>query len=238
MPDHAAPTDIVLVRHGEAKVNLEPFLYDTCHGLTDRGHDQARRLAARIADDPVRPTAVVHSPVLRCAQTAEHIATALGAARRAVPALRAPEHGEPGISTWDPAHNAIGTIPPLAPSAPPTAGAEPWQHFVERTGRALLDLAETHEGGRVVVVAHSETSAAALHVLLRLPLAAAAWAYPRMDHAALTVWTREPGVFAGSDPAGIWCLVSHNDTAHLPGEPGVAAGPDPDGDRRAESSFA
>jgi probable phosphoglycerate mutase len=224
------PTELVLVRHGEAVVNLQPMLDGVCRGLTELGRDQAARLAARITAEvraagrrggPTEPdtgrgiAAVLHSPVPRCAQTARILATATATCCIAVPELRGPEHGVPGVSPWDPTTNAIGTIPPLAPERAPAPGAETWQHFITRTGAALLDIADRWAGRRVLVVAHSETASAALHTFLRLPVTAGRWAYTVLRHTALTTWTREYSGLPGADPAGSWCLVAHNDDRHL-----------------------
>jgi hypothetical protein len=119
-----------------------------------------------------RPFDVVcHSPVRRAAETTGHVVAALGPdiEVECVQDLRVAEHGEDGQHPWDPQTNLIGTIPPLDPETAPGPGAESWQAYLDRSGRALLDIAARHEGRRVLVIAHSETSASALHAFMRLP---------------------------------------------------------------------
>ncbi len=66
----------VLVRHGHA-MDAPAFKGPSRERpLTERGHEQARALAALLAGE--RITAVYASPALRCQQTAEHLAKAFG----------------------------------------------------------------------------------------------------------------------------------------------------------------
>ncbi len=126
------------------------------------------------------------------------------------------DHGEPGTHPWNTQTNQIGTIPPLAPETPPNPGAESWQAFLDRSGRAQLRIADRYEGRRVLVVAHSETAASALHTFMRQPVGASRWMYPLVNHTALCGWR---GVFSplpGADPTGQWAVVYAHDDPHLP----------------------
>src|SRR5437588_7224866 len=67
---------LYLVRHAEAAPG-EP---DELRALTDRGHEQARELAERLAADGLQPAVVLSSPLLRARQTASTLARALGCA--------------------------------------------------------------------------------------------------------------------------------------------------------------
>jgi len=216
-------TELVLVRHGQAVDNVEPLVNLTaaCRGLTERGHEQAELVAARLAKQMsgLRPFDVVcHSPVRRAAQTTEHILAALGpdVPVETVADLRVADHGEEGKHPWDTETNLIGTIPPLAPETAPSPGAESWQAYLDRSGRALLEIAARYEGRRVLVVAHSETSASALHAFMRLPSGASRWTFPLINHTALTAWRHQHTPWPGGDPAGQWALLFLNDDAHLP----------------------
>jgi probable phosphoglycerate mutase len=217
-------TELVLARHGEATINLE-FLSNldgVCTGLTERGRGQADLLGARLARrmaGPHRFDVLCHSPAPRAVETAAHVLAALGPADLPVErldALRPADHGPAGSNPWNPATNRIGTIPPLEPDREPDPGAESWASYLERSGRALLELAARHAGRRVLVVAHAETAASALHAFLRLPPSAARLIYPLVSHTGLTGWRHVPAALPGADPAGQWALMYANDDTHLP----------------------
>ena len=216
-------TELVLVRHGEAVDNVE-FLANrtgSCRGLTERGHGQAELVAARLAKQMTGPRpfdVVCHSPIRRAAETTEHVLAALGPGVQVetVQDLRVADHGEEGQHPWDVETNLIGTIPPLDPETSPTPGAESWQGYLDRSGRALLDIAARHEGRRVLVIAHAETSASALHTFMRLPVGASRWTYPLINHTSLSGWRHLRSPLPGADPAGQWALVYLNDDTHLP----------------------
>lgn len=216
-------TELVLVRHGQAIDNVE-FLANLtphCRGLTERGHGQAELVAARLAKQMTgaRPFDVVcHSPVRRAAETTEHIVAALGprVPVERVDGLRVADHGVEGQHPWDPRTNLIGTIPPLDPETPPAHGAESWQGYLSRSGRTLLDIAERHAGSRILVVAHAETSASAMHTFMRLPIGASRWTFPIINHTALSGWRLQHSELPGADPAGQWAMLYVNDDTHLP----------------------
>jgi broad specificity phosphatase PhoE len=66
---------IVFARHGQTAPNREGLVLGRADPeLTDEGREQAARLAAALAGEPV--TAIVASPLLRARQTAEAIADA------------------------------------------------------------------------------------------------------------------------------------------------------------------
>jgi phosphohistidine phosphatase len=67
---------LIIVRHAEAGPG-EP---DEQRALTPHGHDQARALGARLADDGVRADAILTSPLRRARETAERLGEALGVA--------------------------------------------------------------------------------------------------------------------------------------------------------------
>ena len=212
-------TELYLIRHGQAVINVEGSVDGTCLGLTAKGREQAKRVAARLRDVPpegIRFDAAYCSTRLRCVQTAEIISSALGLDFIQDEQLRNADYGTEGIDPWDVKRNDIGTIPPLAPMRRPTATAECWQSFLSRCGVRLLDLANEHRGRRVLIVGHSETSAAALHTMFKMPDGASRWRYPVMNHAAITVWRHER-LFADElpEPAYQWCLVHQNDEHHL-----------------------
>lgn len=216
-------TELVLVRHGQAVDNVEWLknLTGDCRGLTERGRAQAALVAARLAARMTGPRpfhVLCHSPVRRAAETTAVIAAALGSEVpvESVDGLRAADHGVPGQHPWDHAGNLIRTIPPLAPHAKPAEGGESWQEYLDRSGRALLELADKHAGRRILVVAHSETAASAIHAFMRLPDGASRWTFPLITHTGLTGWRRTYSTLPGADPNGMWALMFSNDDTHLP----------------------
>lgn len=219
-------TELVLARHGEARINLEFLdnLDGVCTGLTERGRGQADLLGERLARRMAglsRFDVLCHSPIRRAAETAERIQAVLGPDRlpvEQIDALRTAGHGPVGRNPWNPATNDIGTIPPLAPEREPNAGSESWQSYLDRSGRALLDLAARYAGQRVLVIAHAETAASAAHAFLRLPASACRLFYPLVSHTGLTGWRHSAAVLPGADPAGQWALMYANDDTHLPVE--------------------
>jgi probable phosphoglycerate mutase len=80
-------TELVLVRHGETDMNRElRFQGQVDVSLNATGHEQARRLAARLAGETAH--AVYASDLLRARQTAEPIAGSLALQPVAEPGLR------------------------------------------------------------------------------------------------------------------------------------------------------
>ena len=217
-------TEIVLVRHGEAVINLR-FLENldgVCTGLTERGRGQADLLGARLAERMAGPQpfdVLCHSPVRRAVETTERVLAAIGPGGppiEEVRDLRSADHGPVGLNPWDPATNRIGTIPPLAVDREPNPGAESWGSYLARSSAALLETARRHAGQRVLVIAHAETAGSALHAFLRLPPEASRLVYPLVTHTGLTGWRHFQPTLPGADPAGQWALMYANDDTHLP----------------------
>jgi probable phosphoglycerate mutase len=232
----AETTELVLVRHGQAVDNVEFLanLTSECRGLTEHGHEQARTVARRLA--AAAPFHVLcHSPVRRAAQTARHIAAALGpdVPVEEVAGLRVADHGEHGRHPWDPKTNLIGTIPPLDPMTVPSPGAESWQAYLDRSGRTLAQLAERHAGRRILVVAHSETAASALHAFMRLPQGASRWTFPHISHTGLSGWRHTVRRFRWPSPPGCGrcCIRTTTPICRRPNGCGTARPPEPPGGR-------
>jgi probable phosphoglycerate mutase len=99
---------LYLLRHGESHANLtRTFSYRHVDlGLTERGLEQAAKVARYFADKPI--ARVFSGPLLRAQQTAEPIARATGAPMEIVEALRELDVGslegrndEPGWAIHD-----------------------------------------------------------------------------------------------------------------------------------------
>lgn len=78
-PNNTPPTTLLLCRHGESQWNVEGRVQGTsleAAGLTERGRQQAARLAARLCT--TRVDALVSSDLLRAVETAEIVSAAIG----------------------------------------------------------------------------------------------------------------------------------------------------------------
>jgi broad specificity phosphatase PhoE len=205
-------TRLILVRHGDSVHSAQDVIGGPhgCLGLTRRGHDQARALAAHLsARLSGAPGAVVYSSTLRRAiETAQPIAEALATEATA----------DCDLCTWHTPAYADGmpkarfrTEHARADGGvfrPFQEGNETWAQLVARTGRAVLGIAARHRGGTVVLVGHSETVQSAFDVLGGQPL------YRPFDlvvaPASLTEWS------TGDDPAAFpparWALHRFGET--------------------------
>ena len=167
------PTRLVLVRHGESVHSVDGVVGGPrgCRGLTPRGHEQARAVAARLAAEIVDgPVAVYSSTLRRAVETAQPIGAAFGAAPVA----------DCGLCTWHvpPAADGMPTAGFQAAHAVDGGGVfrpferdnETWAELVVRVGRSMMDSAHRHRGGTVVLVGHSETVECSFHALAAQPL--------------------------------------------------------------------
>ena len=204
---------MLFVRHGESVHTVEGVVGGprTCRGLTERGREQARRLAGRLAEELASdPHVALYSSTLpRAVETARSIATALGV--DAVP--------DCALCTWHVPSYADGLTTARFQSdhridgggvfRPFEEANETWAELVLRVGRAIVDIADRHQGGSVVLVGHSETVESSFHALANQPL------YRAFDlkvaPASITEWITD------NDPVGWpparWTLCRVSDVA-------------------------
>lgn len=208
----AAPTELLLVRHGEADSNRDGrFGGWSPVPLTDRGRAQAARAAAELVTR--QPTALVTSDVVRAVQTAEPIAAALGLEPRLEPGLRERSLGIfDGLSFADaeaqhPAmwQRLVSRDPDAVPDGGETATA-----VFDRVRAAIDRICTEHAGQRVAVVTHG---LALFHVFsyvcgLGVPRPDAA-VFVLVDNASITHLQHRAG--------DRWRILTINDTAHLRG---------------------
>jgi len=219
-------TRIVLVRHGEAHVNLAtegPALLDT-EGLTDRGVAQAQALHDRLASTrELHADAVVASTFPRAWQTAQIVAPALGVPVQADPELQEWRIGEDVSdvtfaeieAAWDRLVTGEGLFDR------PTPQTESYADFAFRVGHALDRLARRERGRSVIVFTHGGVIDLAMSGWGR-----GTWLEPprttfRTRHTALTEWV---GHHAGETSPPEWELRRYNDDHHAAG---VTAGGEP-----------
>ena len=224
-PAPAAPTRLVLIRHGESRSTVDRVVggHEGCSGLTDRGVLQAKALYERLArtGELAGTTTLLTSVLPRAIQTAEIIAPALGdlpVEQRCELCEIHPGEGD-GL-TWEefgaryrPEGLASGN-----PYTPMTPDGESWASFFTRVGDALLRAVAVHAGETVVVVCHGGVIEAAFATLGNLPLRRPFDV--RIQNTSLTQWSYEPAD-ADQGNAGHrlarWRLDRFNDAAHLAG---------------------
>jgi broad specificity phosphatase PhoE len=143
------------------------FAGSTDVSLSDEGRDQARRLAQRLADLPVK--AVYASPLGRTMETARILAQPHTCEVRARDGLREIAHGH-----WEQLtrHEVEAQYPEEAAAweedpytyAPP--GGESGLAVTARALPALIEIVRQHEGQPVIVVSHKATIRLLLSSLL------------------------------------------------------------------------
>ena len=152
-------TRIFLVRHGATVLSAEDrFAGETDVALSDLGREQLRKLAARLAGEPI--VAVYASPLGRTMETGRILAAPHGLAVTPVDGLREISHGH-----WEgktraevekdcPKEYARWEGDPFS-FAPP--GGETGLSVVARALPALLDIVGANAGKYVAVASHKAT---------------------------------------------------------------------------------
>ena len=216
----AGATEILLVRHGESEplVPGHPFPLVDGHGdpaLGPEGHEQAKRVAARLATQ--RIAAIYVTTLRRTAQTAAPLAAELGLTPTVEPDLREVHLGE-----WEGElfRQRVAEGHPIAVRMSEEErwdvipGGEPKDDFVARLRAGLGRIAAAHPDERVAVFTHGGVIGQLL---------------------ALAVGTERGFAFVGADNGSIshlvlhgdrWILRRFNDTAHL--TDGMDLDPEPD----------
>jgi probable phosphoglycerate mutase len=147
-------TTILLARHGESDWNAgRRWQGHTDRPLSDKGRRQALALAERLSDVPL--DAVYSSDLKRALDTARPVAASQGLAVVVDAALR-----EVDVGSWSGLgrEEAAARFPEgYARWLDGGAGwddGESYEAMGQRVVAAVLRIAETHAGGRVLVVAH------------------------------------------------------------------------------------
>jgi broad specificity phosphatase PhoE len=199
-------TRFVLIRHGQTEWNREERYRGRADiALNDTGHQQARRLAATLADTAI--AAVYASPLQRCVQTAEPIARQHGLEVQPLEGLLDIHYGRwQGLT---PAEAAKG-YPKLyhlwltSPGRVRFPDGEGLDDVRTRATSALAELTNRHAGQTVVLVSHKIVCKIILCAILGLTNDHI-WRIEQ-DNAAINVFQHEDGS---------WVVLSMNDTCHL-----------------------
>lgn len=164
MTAQSNPTRLLLVRHGESTWNHERRIQGQLDPpLSERGREQARRLAARFRNHPAG--ALYASDLLRTRETAEPLERMLGIKAVAERQLR-----EISLGRWEgktreelmseyPTLWEAWTHEPDWDLVPDGEGAE---RFEQRVRATVDSLFGRHPGGDVVVVTHGGVIQSAL----------------------------------------------------------------------------
>jgi 2,3-bisphosphoglycerate-dependent phosphoglycerate mutase len=200
--------DLLVVRHGESAPAREDSPAERADGHADPGLDpvgesQARRLADRIAHEPV--DALYVTTLRRTAQTAAPLAERLGLTPVVEADLR-----EVYLGDWEGAAFRRHTS-----ESHPTAvrmfneqrwdvipGAETTAHFETRIRRGISRIAARHPNQRVVLVVHGGV----IGMMMAIATGAQNFAFVGSDNASISEL-----VVLGDQ----WIVRRFNDTAHL-----------------------
>ncbi|MFZ0323658.1 MAG: histidine phosphatase family protein [Actinomycetes bacterium] len=210
-------TRIVLVRHGEAHVNLPstgPVVLDT-EGLTGRGVAQAEALRDRLAArSELAPDALVSSTFPRAWQTSQIVAAAFGLEVEPDEDLQEWRVGEDTSeltsadieAAWDRLMSGHGLFDRVTPDT------ESYADFALRVGNGLDHLAQRHVGRTVIVFTHGGVIDLAMSGWGR-----GSWLEPprntyRTRHTSLTEWVAH---HADGSSSVEWELRRYNDDLHV-----------------------
>ena len=207
-PHPGGVTTVIFVRHGETTWGaLGKFAGREDVELTERGRLEAKAVASRIA--PLRPAAVLTSPLQRCRDTAEAIA----AAAAWTPPIRPADALLDGaLGEWTgctgaeiakrwPSKYARWRIEP--DSAPP--GGESFTAVRKRVGPLITEVVDEFAGLTVVLVSHAAAIKMALVEAFGVPSAVAY--RMRVDTASMSAFN------AHAD--GTTVVWAFNETGHL-----------------------
>lgn len=205
-----SPTTLVLLRHGETPLTPQKRFSGSGGSdpsLSEAGRRQAEAAAAQLAARG-GVQAIVASPLRRCRQTAQTVATRLGldvdveddlreahfGAWEGLTFAKVREHYPDDLTAWL-----------KCPAAAPPGGGESLDAVARRVAAARDTLLARHAGGTVLVVSH----VVPLRTLVRLALDAPPRSLFRMELAAASL---SAVTYHADGEASVQTL---NDTSHL-----------------------
>jgi broad specificity phosphatase PhoE len=211
-------TDLYLIRHGEAVVNVEPIIGgmrgDT--GLTDRGRRQAELLEDRLRTEGLRADHLYVSTLPRALETGEYVARALQLPMQRDDELQELRPGEAdglSVEEWRTRFSGLDTPAVTDPFQEFSPGGESWAGFLVRSGRALANLVARHEDQTVVAVCHGGVLEASFHLAFGVGGTGNKVGFAPLN-ASITHWRHQHG----ADHRSEWELVTFNDAGHLAGD--------------------
>jgi broad specificity phosphatase PhoE len=166
---------LVLIRHAESEHVVRNLIGGprSCTGLTERGRQQAERLAQRFhqSGELAGCAALLTSPWPRARQTAEILLPSLLlAAVSEEPNLCELLPGQADGLTWDAYRAQYGAFDMVAePERPFSPDGESWLAFNGRVRRAMTDPAEQFTSQTVAAVTHGGFIVVSLLALFDIP---------------------------------------------------------------------
>lgn len=221
--------ELIFVRHGQPAWSTDGFSQPN-PPLTQRGHEQARLVAERLADSHLRPTEVLVSPLRRARETATPLAELAG-----VPITVVKELEEIRIPDWSGEREEdVQRIFEAARNRSPEEwwqgfpGGESFHDFYDRVSTAILDIlakrgVAAHPSGnthlwevngddrRIAIVAHAGTNTTALSFLLGIGPTPWEWERFILGHGSIA--RLRTVALAGGH---VFSLRAFNDRDHLP----------------------
>jgi broad specificity phosphatase PhoE len=162
---------LILVRHGESVGNLENRLQgQEDYDLTDLGRQQAFATGERLRE--MGCSAIYSSQLLRAANTAITIGTAIGVVPMILPDVAEYHFGEMSGMTYAEVrgHFERQGIPVTAPTTERVyEGEEGRDNFYRRVTESIWQVMDTHPGETVAIVSHGGPIALFCQTVLGLP---------------------------------------------------------------------
>ena len=211
----AVITTLIITRHGEAHCNVARVAGGdrACTGLTQRGRHQVGLLASRLQAE--EPWDVLYATSRRRTQESAGILSAtVGLAVSIESGLSGPHHGEADGQSWDEVKAAFGGPSQSDPDRSYAPGSETWNQYLVRASAALGGIVQRHQGQRVLIAGHGETTDAAAMLFLGLASGFCTRVGFEISHAAITRWRMQRNRLGQE----LWILAAHNDTRHLDSE--------------------
>ena len=192
-------TTLLLARHGETDWNRDSrFQGQADPPLNDRGRQQARALARRLAE--TRISAIYTSPLARASETAEIVAHALGVPVALVAELREIDVGSwSGLTRSDVAARFPRAYRRWLEYGPGWDDGESYEELGRRVVPALGRLAARHPSEEILVLTHGGPIRAALAYADGIPYGEARRRSSVLENCAVTKLAVENGEFRRID---------------------------------------
>ncbi|MFD7558427.1 bifunctional RNase H/acid phosphatase [Streptomyces sp. NPDC059835] len=209
-PDMGAPATFVLLRHGETALTPQKRFSGSGGSdpeLSEAGRRQAAAVAEALAARGTIQT-VVSSPLRRCRETAQAVATRLGLTVTVEDGLREVDFGAwEGLTFAEVQERFPDDLQAWldSPKAAPTGGGESFMAATRRISATRDRLLAAHAGRTVLLVTHVTP----VKILVRLALGAPPEALFRMELSAASL---SAVAYYADGNASVRLL---NDTAHL-----------------------